>query len=515
MVHLITMISDSYVELPWSSDQWTSIYVDPIDIIVDNMNGIVDVYTTEVYLSVILRKEQGSLFHYAFPIIKSSLEYSLLQNVEQTHSFESSEEISSRISLQQKINLVSKSVSKQISESIPEMDDKTRMNISQIASHKSTVLNPLFPLFLDDEVEEIYLDALDTSVYFDHNRLGRVETEWTPSQVEVTRLVTLLRSESNLHLDRKNPSMKTDFVIYDTPLRFSITVPPLASEGIHLEIRRAKNQQFTIMDLISNDTLSIEAAAMLILAVNSRMNITITGGPGVGKTTLMNALDKVTPKIWRKLYIEDTIESRLYNGHHQIRIRVDPVDELGASFDKVTEIVKSLHRSPDYLILGEIQTEDHSNALFQSLAAGLRSIQTCHSATPQGLITRWTRNHGIDDASIALMDLIVSLNRPQPGDSTRFVSEIVEIRRSVEDGVFVFNGLNTVYKRLDSSECYPWADDGAFNRLALEQGMKSHLPAFNRIVSELNTRITNGDKNTSNLSQKLWENGHPMLLKPN
>ncbi len=513
LIHLSRDVADSFSQPPWYGGSWETVYIESIDVLRDNIEGIIDAYSSGPYLSLFLNEYKSDLLlHYAFPRVKTSLEYSLLQNLERKTTLDLSKRVPTRATLQRKLLLISDSVANRIASSLPEIDATTRGNLSQIASHQSTVLDSLFPLFLDDEVEEIYLDAPDTYIYFDHSRLGRIQADWKPTNEELTRMVTLLRSESNLHLDRRNPSLKTDLVIYDTPLRFSISLPPLASEGIHLEIRRARTKPFTILDLIRNDTLSIEAAAMLILAINSRMNITVTGGPGVGKTTLMNALDNVTPKNWRKLYIEDAIESRLYEGHHQIRVRVDPVDEIDASFDKVTEIVKSLHRSPDYLILGEIQTGEHSKALFQSIAAGLCSIQTCHSATSYGLITRWSKNHGIDDSSIALMDLIVSLNRPQPGESIRYISEIVEVRRRTRSGVIEFVGLNPVYDRLDPSISGTWVEDGAFYQSALKQGIESHIPAFSNIVHELKKIIADENGTLSGIASNLWSNGHPMLV---
>ncbi len=511
LIHLSGSSVNVISQPPWYGGSWTTVYVDSIDVIENNIETIVDTYFAGPYLSVFLiDSKSDQLLHYAFPHVKSSLEHSLLQNLERDVQIDLPRGNPTRMSIQQKITLISNSVENYIASSLPEIDAKTRENLSQIASHRSSVLDSIFPLFVDDDVEEIYLDAPDTSFYFDHGRLGRVQTNLIPCSEELTRIVTFLRSESNLHLDRRNPSLKTDLLIYNTPLRFSVSLPPLASEGIHLEIRRAKTRPFTILDLIRNDTLTIDAAAMLILAINSRMNITITGGPGVGKTTLLNALDSITPSNWRKLYIEDAIESRRYEGHHQIRVRVDPVDETDTSFDKVTEIVKSLHRSPDYLILGEIQTEEHSKALFHSIAAGLCSIQTCHSATPYGLITRWTRNHGIDESSIALMDLIVSLNRPRPGESARYVDKIVEIRRTIRSGVVLFEGLNLVYDRMNPSLSGKWAENGAFCQSALGQGIASHVPAFETITNELKKRVSDKTGTLSDIASFLWSNGHPM-----
>ncbi|MHA2433090.1 MAG: ATPase, T2SS/T4P/T4SS family, partial [Candidatus Thorarchaeota archaeon] len=242
----------------------------------------------------------------------------------------------------------------------------------------------------------------------------------------------------------------------------------------------------------------------------SRFNITITGGPGTGKTTLLNALDMSTPSMWRKIYIEDAIESRVLTSHHQVRIRVDPVDEISIRFDKTSEIVKSLHRSPDYLVLGEIQTAEHSKALFQAIAAGLRVMQTCHSDSAASLVARWTSGHGIEKTNVALLDLIVTMERPVPGKSYRRVNQIVEIRREVVDGFLMFFGLNTLYDWRDP-ESVRWAQDGAFMFHAHRIGLESHVPAFEAILTCLEHEMSSSSTGPSpSLSDRLWGEGHPM-----
>ena len=329
-------------------------------------------------------------------------------------------------------------------------------------------------------------------------------------QDDVARFATLLRAESNLHLDRRNPSLKTDLDLFDMNLRVSASLPPLSPDGLHLEIRRARRRPFTILDLIRNGTLPTEAAAALLLALGCRFNITITGGPGTGKTTLLNALDLDSPKAWRKIYIEDAVESRNLQNHHQVRFKVDPVDETDGYFDKSLEIVKTLHRSPDYLILGEIQTAEHSQALFQAIAAGLRAMQTCHSYSAASLVSRWTTGHDIEKSSIAMMDLIVTMVRPVPGESSRRVSEIVEVRRTVSEGVLEFTGLSTVYN-YHSSQDLQWTSDGAFLSYARETGHESHIKAYDAIVDLLTRSLqTSSNDAHRDLGKDIWSLERPL-----
>lgn len=467
-----------------SNRKWDTIFINNLGS-TSVWENLIDLYEVGPYLAVFFEEpESDDIRYHAFPRVKTSLECSLLHEMESLFSKKFEHGDLGRIDLQQTLNRIEEWVNLQIASSLPEINSTTRLCISEIIAHRSSVLCNLFPLILDECIEEIYLDRPDDLIYFDHSRLGRILSGLTMDTTDISKVTTLLRAESNQHLDRRNPSLKTNILIYDVPLRFSISLPPLSPDGMSLEIRRARIKPFTVPDLIQNGTLSIEAAALLILAISSRMNITITGEPGSGKTTLMNALDFVTPKIWRKVYIEDVLESRIIGGSHQIRYRVDPVEETEKALSKAEEITKSLHRSPDYMILGEIQTADHSRALFQSITAGLRSIQTCHSLSPASLITRWNVEHEISMASLALMDVIVSMRQPEAGNSRRYVEEIVEVCRTRKSGIIEFSGINTLYTMQPADNDILWAEDGAF--MESKRGDSASLSdEYNRVLTHL------------------------------
>lgn len=495
-------------EPSWITDGWESVFIGTDSDLFQEVDDIIALYKVGPYLSMFMLDEYKQTIHDAVPIVRTALEHSLVVDLSQKSVQFGDKSCFVRGDYNQKLNQDIDDISKHIMSSIPEINEITRIRLSEIIAYRRSILGKIMPIILDDSVEEIYLDRPYAPIYFDHQENGRCVTSITFQDDDVPNIVTLIRSESNLHLDRSNPSLKMDFQIKDAVLRFSASMPPLSPDGLSLEIRRAKSNPFTIKNLIDNETLTPEAAAVLLFAVSCRFNITITGGPGTGKTTLLNALDMTTPNWWRKIYIEDAIESREQAAYHQVRFRVDPMDELSMKFSKSEEIIKCLHRSPDYLILGEIQTAEHSRALFQAITAGLRTIQTCHSGSAASLISRWKFGHGIQDDNLALMDVIVTLDRPKPGESKRRVSEIIEIRKREVNGLLEFNGLNVIY---DSKlgVVSNWADDGAFMSRARESGVESHIPALENLIQ--NICQDNYVSNLGMLSELMWSYGHPML----
>ncbi len=496
-------------EPPWRTDGWETVFVGINNSLFDNMEYTFGVYKVGTYLSIFKLGEHNHSKHIVVPLVRTELESSLIEELSHSKVQFESRRYSLKENISQRLNQSRNDISMHIMKLIPEINETTRIRLSEIISHRRNVLGSLMPIILDDLVEEIYLDHPGALVYFDHQNYGRCVTNITFEENEVPRIVTLIRSESNLHLDRSNPSLKMDLQIQGASLRFSASMPPLSPDGLHLEIRRARNNPFSVSDLIENFTMTPEVAAVLLFAITCRFNITITGGPGTGKTTLLNALDMATPKWWRKIYIEDAIESRTQRDHHQVRFRVNPVDEQISKFNKSDEIIKCLHRSPDYLILGEIQTAEHSKALFQAVSAGLRTIQTCHSESAASLISRWKLGHGINNDSLALMDVVVTLEKPRPGESERRVSEISEIRREMVNGILEFCGLNTVYDNA-IGVIGNWKKDGAFMTRARESGVESHIPALKNLIDVVHNNMCNLDFEM--LGERMWFHGNPMAF---
>jgi type IV secretory pathway ATPase VirB11/archaellum biosynthesis ATPase len=478
---------------PWLTKGWDSAYLSQSARV--SLSGIVDAYQVGAYLVYFVRGDHSKVpVHHAIPMLRTPLEHSLFEEVLMEYPQIEGESPFVRGGLNDRLTNEKEIIFDHLSEIIPEMNDDMKTRISHIVAHRKSVLAPIFPLLFDEEVEEVFLSRPGADIYFDHCRLGRCDTEITFENEDVNRFMTFIRAESNFHLDHNNPSLKTEIGLADVLLRVSAAIPPLSPDGLTLEIRRARSNPFTIVDLVKNRTLSIGTAAFLISAIHARANITITGEPGSGKTTLLNALDMMTPPHWRKLYIEDAIESRLWKNHKQTRFRVSPYDEGKAGLSKTHEIVKCLHRSPDYMILGEIQTSEHSSALFQALAAGLRTIQTCHSRNSSCLISRWRDSHGISEHEIAMMDLIVTMKQREPGISDRHVAEVAKIQRKRENGLIVFDGLTVLYEKsgksdyanvLELDESYiPKNNEGSIEE-NLEMLVSGHHKDWPRIFGEI------------------------------
>ena len=309
--------------------------------------------------------------------------------------------------------------------------DGEGLKVAQLATFRSLRLDGIFPLLLDDEVEEIFLDHPREELYVDHRRWGRCRTNLSLSEDEISAIKTRLCSESGFALDPSTPSLKTEVLTEFFHARFSVDVPPLAYGGLHMDIRKLRLRHFTLPELIANGTITTEACAYLYYCLVRRQNICVVGEPDAGKTTLINALDILTPPHWRKLTIEDVVESieQTGMGFHQARFKVAPMESTAsASRSKSGEVVRLLHRAPDFIYLGEIQTAEHSRAMFHALSCGLKGLETCHALSAEQAIRRWVLHHGVPLACMYDLDIIVCMRRLRPyGRQERRVVRICEV----------------------------------------------------------------------------------------
>ncbi|MGQ9479208.1 MAG: ATPase, T2SS/T4P/T4SS family [Thermoproteota archaeon] len=310
------------------------------------------------------------------------------------------------------------------------LNNEVKMSLVKHAAYSSIGLSKFYPLLKDENVQCFFLDDVGQRIYVDHAEFGRLNTNLVIRHMDLESFLTLVKRESGLNLDYSRPSIKASVDFEEIPTRVSIDIPPVTLGRGVIDVRKHRTRVFSLKELLASRSFSEEYAAFLIFSVLNRANISIIGEPNSGKTSLLNFLSYFMPPWWRIVHIEDSLETlphRIMDQHRIVYI-VEPFETIDRKSTKTLEIIKVLHRTPSYLILGEVQSSGHIKAMFQAISAGLRIIHTAHALNSEGFIKRLVEVYKIPPALIPELDLIVVMKKIESRDSIRrFIDEVVEV----------------------------------------------------------------------------------------
>ncbi|MEM3799463.1 MAG: ATPase, T2SS/T4P/T4SS family [Thermoprotei archaeon] len=312
---------------------------------------------------------------------------------------------------------------------------------SMLCALSALGLTPIAPLLIDDGVEEVYLDRPGALCYLDHTKHGRLWYPYIVGGYTLLRLGLYTELSVSSALSYSSNSVKGYIQTGRLNLRVSVDTEPLAADGGSCVIRKLYHSKWTVDKLICNGTMSAEVAALLVGAARAGYSLLVCGLPRSGKTTLCNAILEHLPKEWRKLYIEDVLETGAPGAEDRV---VRYSTDSGFNTDKLLEVTKSLHRSPDLVFVGELQTKQQTLAAAMLMAVGIPCIQTVHATSLEGLLDRWRNIYGI---RVELRSPLLVVFMDRRGGS-RVVRRVVHAKFSehgmVSSDIYVDGAINRV-----------------------------------------------------------------------
>ncbi len=273
-------------------------------------------------------------------------------------------------------------------------------------------------LLCDYEIEDIIINSLKP-IYVHHSQKGFICTnKQFTSRQELDNFIHKLivfsgRRSYDKIINIELPNLTGRVNIIDTPL------------GPQLTITKAKVDPLSIIDLIQGGSMSYEVAAQLWLYMEGLSirpaNLIIAGGPGTGKTTLLNALLGFIPAKDRLVVIEDTLELNTFLDDSTSRLETD--ESLSLS-----DLVKnSLRMRPERVIVGEVRGEE-ARDMMTAVNIGKYCMGTIHALSAREAIIRLGNEPmNVPDMLINLIDVFVILKRYHiDGKIFRVVDEVSE-----------------------------------------------------------------------------------------
>jgi pilus assembly protein CpaF len=231
----------------------------------------------------------------------------------------------------------------------------------------------------------------------------------------------------------------SDYPIMDGVLpdgaRINIIMPPFSKVGPAITIRRYRYKLKTFDEEPGIFGLNQTWVHFLKSLVKAKMNVVISGGTAVGKTTFMNMLLQEIPHEERIICIEDTRE--LHFPHPHVLFLESGGQNL-ASKEKVTyqDLVRNaLRMRPDRIIVGEVRGAEVID-LLSAMNTGHKGCMTSlHANSAQEALGRLDTLYLMGGKDLPLkaihgqifgaIDFILQLGRDKKGQ--RVLMQITEI----------------------------------------------------------------------------------------
>ena len=244
-------------------------------------------------------------------------------------------------------------------------------------------LKPVVPYLDDDSVTEIMINGPEDVWIERKGRLSKTDACFSEEGLlgaarNMAQFVGRPLSEERPRLDARLPDGS----------RIHVVLPPIAKQGTTIAIRKFFKDKLTPDALLKFGSLTEPMLTLIRAAIETKLNMVVSGGTGSGKTTLLNILSSLIPGEERILTIEDSAELQL-NQEHLVAFESRPADKFGKGEINMGDLLHSaLRLRPDRIVVGEVRGGEAFH-LMQAMNTGHGgSLATCHANTPTDTLRR-------------------------------------------------------------------------------------------------------------------------------
>ncbi len=283
-------------------------------------------------------------------------------------------------------------------------------------------LGPIGKFLADDTVTEVMVNGYRDIYIERRGRIERTDASFASEDALLSAIHNIAQwvgreiSQQHPILDARLPSGS----------RVNAVIPPSATSGSYLTIRKFARQGLSLDDLVRFGSMSESAREFLEICVRLHKNIIISGGTGTGKTSLLGALSQAIPEEERIIVIEDTAELRLKQ-QHCLYLEANRPDAHGRGGLTVRQLfVNSLRMRPDRIIVGEVRSGEALDLVQSMISGHAGSLSTVHANSPRDSLVRLETLSLMSD-----VELPIYVARAQVASA---INVVAQISRIAEDG---------------------------------------------------------------------------------
>ncbi len=254
---------------------------------------------------------------------------------------------------------------KLLKDKLPGLRDEHASMLIGLLMQEMLGLGKLEFVLADQNLEEVVVLSAKEPIRVYHRKYGWLKTNlYVESEEQINNYANIIARRVGRQITVLNPLLDAHLLSGD---RANAVLYPISTKGHTLTIRKFSRDPWTIVDLIKNNTITAEVAALIWLAIEYEMNIIVSGGTASGKTVFLNACMPFMPPNQRIVSIEDTRELTLPEFLYWCPLVTrTPNPEGKGEVTMLDLLINSLRMRPDRIILGEIRRQREAEVLFAS-----------------------------------------------------------------------------------------------------------------------------------------------------
>lgn len=223
------------------------------------------------------------------------------------------------------------------------------------------------------EFEELMIDGDEASYIDNQGRL--VSVDEPASEDEYRSIIDKLLSGAGAAVDDRHPMVQAQ--VLGGTARLGVVIPPIA-DRLNATLRRYTFRKGSLAGLVGQESLTPASASLLGALMLAPTGIVVSGQPGAGKTTLVNAILKAAPPAQRTIACEDTPEIQVSDLNSN-RYRTRPAGPDGTGEVSLRHLVRyALGMRPDLIVVGEVRGAE-AYELTRAGNAGCGLLTTLHA----------------------------------------------------------------------------------------------------------------------------------------